>query len=196
MDEAFARKYKRALEVLPDVAGCAGGRLALVGGTALALFHLEHRVSVDLDFVPLEGDAVKHKEELKGCLTRKGYRASVGAFKNQFVVQFEDTAVKIEVLEKAALKKVDEFAFGGETVRVASIQDVLEMKRGAYAERREARDLFDVYCILRKKGGSLAELGRLIAEFGKPVNLGDVRGMAVRREDAEGFEKAVSHAVA
>ena len=90
MDEQFNRKYKKVLEILPDVAACAQGKLVLVGGTALALFYLKHRVSVDLDFVPVEGDEVKLKEALKGCLTSKGYRTTPGAFKNQFVVQFED----------------------------------------------------------------------------------------------------------
>ncbi len=49
MDTKFALKYGRIKQILNDVAGCAAQQLVLVGGTALALFYLHHRVSVDLD---------------------------------------------------------------------------------------------------------------------------------------------------
>src|SRR3990167_9158508 len=109
MDERSNRKYRRILEIMRDVAGCVDQKMILVGGTALALFYLKHRVSVDLDFVPVGGDETKLKEALKGCLSKRGYRAITGAFQNQFVVQFEDTSIKVEVFEpERKIKLVEE----------------------------------------------------------------------------------------
>src|SRR4030042_4198513 len=97
MDDTYKRKYDRLLDILEDVAECAGDGLALAGGTALALFYLKHRVSVDLDFIPIAGNEAALKEALKGCLSKKGYRTQRGAYTNQFMVQFEDTTIKVEI---------------------------------------------------------------------------------------------------
>ncbi|MEM3555197.1 MAG: nucleotidyl transferase AbiEii/AbiGii toxin family protein [Candidatus Micrarchaeia archaeon] len=194
MDESFNRKYKKVLEILPDVAECAQGRLILVGGTALALFYLKHRVSVDLDFVPIAGDETKLKEELKGCLSKKGYRTVPGAFRNQFIIQFEDTSIKVEVFEpELKLKKLQEHVFGGTKIRVASLEDILKMKLSAYRERNEARDLFDIFCILKGKGAS-AMVKKLIKKSGSPKGADTISAMAVNQEDAAAFQKVISDA--
>lgn|SRR3989338_5140808 len=195
MDTAFNRKYKKVLEILPDVAECAQGNLILVGGTALALFYLKHRVSVDLDFVPVGGDETKLKEALKGCLSKRGYRAITGAFQNQFVVQFEDTSIKVEVFEpERKIKLVEEQVFGGAKIKVASLDDIFQMKQDAYSDRTEARDLFDIFCTLKEKGESFALLKKLISKSGAPKNTGDIAAMASKPEDAAEFEKAISNA--
>lgn len=192
MDESFNRKYKKVLEILPDVAECAQGKLILVGGTALALFYLKHRVSVDLDFVPIAGDETKLKEELKGCLSKKGYRAIPGAFKNQFVVQFEDTSIKLEVFEPdRKIQKVREHVFGGAKIRVASLDDILRMKLSAYKNRTEARDLFDIFCIIKAKTSSFGMVKKLISKSGMPRNIDEISAMAVTPDDAAEFQKVV-----
>ncbi|MBI4399816.1 nucleotidyl transferase AbiEii/AbiGii toxin family protein [Candidatus Micrarchaeota archaeon] len=192
MEEQFNRKYKKVLEILPDVAECAKGRLVLAGGTALALFYLKHRVSVDLDFVLDRGDEIKMKEELKGCLTKKGYRTIAGAFSNQFVVQFEDTSIKVEVFKPdCKIRKVEEHVFGGARIRIASLEDIFRMKIAAYRERKEARDLFDVFCILKSKGSGFIEIERLLSTAGKPRNIEDIEAMAVNRQDAVLFHEVV-----
>jgi hypothetical protein len=195
MDEAFNRKYKKVLEILPDVAACAQGRLILAGGTALALFYLKHRVSIDLDFVPVLGDEVKLKEQLKGCLSKKGYRTIPGAFKNQFVVQFEDTSIKIEIFESGhKLGGFEEHDFGGETVKVARLDDILKMKLDAYAERAEARDLFDIFCIIRSKGLGEELIHSLVTKSPAPKNMDDIDNMALVPQYAASFKKVVSDA--
>ncbi len=194
MNESFNRKYKKVLEILPDVAECAQGKLILVGGTALALFYLKHRVSVDLDFVPIAGDETKLKEELKGCLSKKGYRTMPGAFKNQLVVQFEDTSIKVEVFEPdRKIRKIQEHVFGGAKIKVASLDDILQMKLSAYNDRKEARDLFDIFCILKGKGSS-AMVKKLIVKSGLPRRIEDIDSMALNQEDAAAFQEVVSDA--
>ena len=195
MDRGFHRKYKRVLDILPDVADCAQGNLVLVGGTALALFHLKHRVSVDLDFVPASGDDTKLKEGLKGCLSKKGYRTTTGAFKNQFVVQFEDTTIKVEVFSpERKIAHVEEHVFGARKIMVASLEDLLKMKVSAYAERREARDLFDIYCALKKMGRGLEYVKKLVTEVGSPMNMEDLEEMATDRADVAELRKVIANA--
>ncbi len=197
MQEVFARKYKKVLEILPDVAQCADGKLVLVGGTALALFYLSHRHSIDLDFVPVSGSDIALKESLKGCLSKKGFRTSPGVFHNQFVVQFEDTSIKVEVFEpEEKINQVEERIYGGAKVKVASLEDIFRMKQSAYADRKEARDLFDIFCILKSKKENAALVKKLILQHGAPKNLQDIEEMAANPDEAAAFQEVVTHASA
>jgi len=192
MDESFNRKYKKVLEILPDVAECAQGNLVLVGGTALALFHIKHRISVDLDFVPVKGEDTKLKEKLKGCLTERGYRTTTGAFKNQFIIQFENTSIKIDIFEpETKVKKVEEHTFSGVKIKVASIKDLLKMKISAYLDRKEARDLFDIFCILKQKGNARGMIRKLVAKSGAPKNMAEIKNTTIDPADADEFEKVI-----
>ena len=101
MNEKFQLKYQKILDIMPDIAECANKELILIGGTALSLFHLKHRISVDLDFIPIKTNGnsdVTLKERLKGCISKKGYRAQRSAYTNQFTIQFEETSIKVEIL--------------------------------------------------------------------------------------------------
>jgi len=192
MNEIFNRKYRKVLEILPDVAACAQGKLMLVGGTALALFHLKHRISVDLDFVPVSGSDTKLKEELKGCLSKRGYRTTTGAYSNQFVVQFEDTSIKIEIFEPEwKIKRFEEHTFGTSKLNVASLDDILHMKQEAYLDRNEARDLFDIFCILKEKNSPFTAIKTLISRAGKPKNAEDIAAMALNQSDVAAFQKVI-----
>jgi len=192
VDETFNRKYKKVLEILPDVIACANGKLILAGGTALALFHLKHRISVDLDFVPVAGDEKKLKEALKGCLSKKGYRTAPGAFENQLVVQFEDTSIKIEVFVPGEkIKNTQEHVFGGAKITVASLNDLFRMKLAAYNDRREARDLFDIFCMLKARGSGFGSLKKLLSKSGMPKNMEDIGAVALNIEDADEFRKVI-----
>ncbi len=197
MEGTFQRKYKKVLEILPDVAECANGNLILVGGTALALFYLKHRASIDLDFVPIAGDEAKHKENLKGRLSKMGYRTATGVYQNQFIVQFEDTSIKIEIFyPDYKIQKFEEHVFGTKTLKVASLDDIFQMKIQAYNDRMEARDIFDIFCILKLKGSDYSQIKKLILKAGMPNNIEDIDAMAINPKDAEDFKKAISYASA
>lgn len=193
MDKQMERKYKRILEILPDVAECAQQKLILVGGTALAIFYLQHRISIDLDFVPFSGKDIELKEKLKGCLSKKGYRTSVGAYSNQFVINFEDTGVKVEVFQpEVMIKEFKKHPIKESEILVASLDEMLEMKMRTYEKRKEARDLYDIYCILKEKKADFGTLKELLKN-GMPVNMGDLTGMVKEREYGI-FKKAVDDA--
>jgi predicted nucleotidyltransferase component of viral defense system len=195
MDERFNLKYRRVLEILPDVAECAAGKLILVGGTALAVFHLEHRISIDLDFVPISGSDTELKEALKGCLTKKGYRTLRSAYPNQFVIQFEDTSIKIEVFSPVRkIKHWKEHEFGKSKLHVATMDEILKMKMDAYADRREARDLFDLVFILSDKKEGMEPVAELIRKHGPPKNSEDIRNVVLNDEDYATFIKVISDA--
>lgn len=194
MDERLHLKYRKILEILPDIAECAQQNLVLVGGTALALFHLKHRVSIDLDFVPVSGKDTELKEKLKGCLSKKGYRTSVGAYSNQFIMNLEETSIKVEIfIPDRKVKEIEKRQLGSAELLVASIEEILEMKKNAYANRKEARDLFDIYAITKTDGG--AEAIRAALKGGRPKNTEGLKNM-LGEEDYEKFKKAVADASA
>ena len=194
MGKRFQLKYNRLLDILGDVAACADGKLILVWGTALALFYLKHRLSIDLDFIPKTGDEIKLKNELKGCLTKKGYRTIKGAYLNQFVVQFEDTSIKIEIFSSPyKIKKVELVEFGNDKIPVASINDLFELKKLSYMERKEARDLFDIIAILMHSGKDLSIARKLVAEFGVPINIDALSEMVTDERAYNSFKEVVQN---
>ncbi len=192
MQEALNRKYRRVLEILPDVAQAAGGKLVLVGGTALALVYLHHRISIDLDFVPAKGRDHELKEMLKGALSAKGYQTQRSAFANQFVVQFEDASIKVEIFEpEYKIRRVEKYLAEGAELSVASLEDIFEMKKIAYRERHASRDLFDLYHILKKKGADFSLLNEMLQKFGPPERLDGLNDMLFSASDYEEFVQVV-----
>lgn len=188
----YTKKYGRILEILPSIADCTDGKLVLIGGTALAVFHLKHRLSVDLDFATLGQDDVDAKQALKGCLSAKGVRAFRSKFQNQFVIHFEDTSIKVEVLPPSfKVEKAEWHSVGKSRMLVASLNDLLRMKETAYSERKEARDLFDIMAILKNEGTPTAQVTRLIKKHGAPKNMERLEAMVFRKEDFENFKKVV-----
>jgi predicted nucleotidyltransferase component of viral defense system len=191
----FGLKYARVLEILPAVAECTGGKLVLVGGTALAVFHLNHRISVDLDFATLGQDDVDAKAALKGCLSAKGVRAFRSVYRNQFVIHFSDTSIKVEILPPTfKVEKPEAHEIGSSKLLVASVEDIFHMKLAAYAGRNEARDLFDVLAILKSKGKPNGTVQMLIKKHGAPRNMERLEALVPSKAAFEEFAKVVSDA--
>lgn len=195
MDDTFAIKYNRVLEIISDVARCTENKLILVGGTALALFYLKHRVSIDLDFVSMSSVEEEHKAALKGCLTKKGYRTSVAHYTNQFVILFDDTAIKLEIFyPRHKIKKIESFDVGGATLSVASIDDLLSMKMEAFSARKDVRDLFDIVFILKYNGGDYGLLKEIITKYGLPENEEEIKNYILMEKDYEFYKEMVRNA--
>jgi len=196
MEEKALLKWTHISQIIWNVAGCAHEELVLVGGTALALFHLLHRISIDIDFVPLKGkDEVEAKRKLKGCLSKKGYRTTVGAHWNQFIINFEDTAIKVEVFQtEHQFKKIEKKSIGGETILAASIDDIYEMKVTTYAERKEVRDLYDIYCIAKIRNEVKATLKKILQSSGKPQKMESLKSLLFSEQAYNEFQEAISDA--
>jgi len=193
MEVKFKRKYDRILEILEAVAECAGENLILVGGTALSIFYLKHRVSIDLDFVPFSGDDIKLKEALKACLSKKGYHTMRAAHGNQFVVNFDDTAIKIEIFEPEVKVGFVEHKVGNVSLRVAPIEDLLKMKEISYADRKAAKDLYDMVFILKSMSAGYGKVEEMIEKYGLPADMGEMEKMA-EQENYQFFERVVKDA--
>ena len=193
MENVFQRKYELAKRVISDVADCANCQLILVGGTALAVFYLQHRVSVDLDFVPLSGDDVAAaKQALKGCMSKKGYTTQTARWHNQFIVQSENASIKVEVFTpEEKIAKTEKLLAGEKEILVASLDDLLKMKTLAFSQRGKARDLFDVVAILLKTGKSLSFADELVKKHGIPQDIADLEQMAPDEKVLAKFKKVV-----
>ncbi len=192
MRETFEKKYRRVLEILPELAPAAEGKLVLVGGTALAVFYLQHRTSVDVDFVPVKENEQKMKEMLRGALSAKGYRAQRGAYSNQFVVQFDDVSIKIEVFEQDyKIRKIERHEIRGHELAVASLDDLFRMKKLAYGDRQAARDLFDLYRMGKRNGNGEEIVWQMVRKAGKPKEMEEFREMVLKPADYEEFSKVV-----
>jgi len=193
MENVFQRKYELAKQILSDVADCANCQLILVGGTALAVFYLQHRVSVDLDFVPLSGDDVAAaKQALKGCMSTKGYVTQRARWHNQFIVQSENTSIKVEVFTpEEKIAKTEKLLAGGKEILVASLDDLLKMKTLAFSQRGKARDLFDVVAILMKTGKSLSFAEKLAKKRGIPDDVAELEQMSPDEKILAKFKKVI-----
>jgi predicted nucleotidyltransferase component of viral defense system len=197
MDERSHRKYLKVMEILPDVVECSNGKLVLVGGTALSLFYLNHRLSVDLDFNPVSGIDKKLKEELKGRLTKLGYRTSVGQYENQFIVQFENTSIKIEIFEpelREKVRNIEVHVFSDTKINVASLEDLLRMKIETYSKRKEVRDLFDIFYIIKNRGEDFSLIKELVSKNGLPEEIDKISDLAFNDEDVLQFKKVIINA--
>jgi len=167
----------------------------LVGGTALAVFYLNHRVSVDLDFMPLSEKEEEAKKRFKGALSTAGYTTLRTAFTNTFVLQFENASVKVEIfVPDRKLTGFEEHKVGSAIMRVATLGDLLEMKKDAYFGRKKARDIFDVFAILRKLNAGYGEVKEILKKYGKPDDLEELRAMIIDTECFADFEKVLEDA--
>ncbi len=195
MDKKLRTRYQHILESMEDIANCTNGELVLVGGTALAIFYLKHRVSVDLDFVPIENkDDVELKKKFKGALSRKGYNTGRTTFTNQFVIQFGDSSVRVEIFHpKRKIKQINELSVGEQKIKVASLDDLLEMKFDAYRERKEARDIYDIVSIFKRNGEDMGRAVELVKKFGAPKNLEELKGMVNDMECYTALEEVLKH---
>ncbi len=192
METAAHRKYTNILNSLENIAKCTEGRLMLIGGTALAVFYLNHRVSVDLDFVPLVEKEEKAKERFKGALSNAGYRTLRTAFTNQFVLQFENASVKVEIfMPDRKLMVPEERKVGSSVIKIATLNDLFEMKKDAYFNRKKARDIFDIFAILRKHNTGCQEINEILKKYGNPEDLEELKAMIIDKECFADFERVL-----
>lgn len=198
MENKFQKKYLKIEEIMPDIAACADMKLILVGGTALTIFYLKHRASVDIDFIPIDlKDEDIHARRLKGEFSKRGYRASRSAYTNQFVINFENTTIKVEIFVPEGHKSIDpeQHDVGGKMILVARLEDLVKMKNETYATRKQGRDLYDIYCIPEVHGGGADAVKRLIAQHGKPVGLDSVAMMVFDQNKFKEFIKVITDVV-
>lgn len=131
------------------------------GGTALSAFYLEHRLSDDLDFFSLEKIPFYIAEEfLKGINFIKTISYTKQFDRNIFNLSLKDnTILKVE-FTCYPLKNLEGTVII-DNLHVDSFLDITINKLCAIADRIDAKDYVDVYCILKNGHFSLKKLMEL-----------------------------------
>lgn len=131
--------------------------LRLDGGTALAAYHLGHRVSKDLDFFadyPLNAAAfaevVREVAESQGFGMRATRGRSMGFA--QFIASDPEAGIEVQLDFAAAspFHLVDRDS-AAEGIRVSSYRDLCAGKLHAICDRYEPRDYVDLHAILTRR---------------------------------------------
>ncbi|PJB83953.1 hypothetical protein CO087_00790 [Candidatus Wolfebacteria bacterium CG_4_9_14_0_8_um_filter_39_46] len=122
------------------------------GGTALSFYYLQHRLSVDLDFMSQD---LFREEYLLAELRKIARKLGVKSIEEQKKLNRHEFWLKKgeEVLRMEFVfypfphikppQKLKEF-----NIKIDSIEDMLTNKAHAAYERSEPKDIFDLYCIL------------------------------------------------
>jgi len=133
---------------------------ALHGGTALAAFHLRHRVSEDIDLfavAPLSDEELKYCEILdlgqRAALTAarsigatSEHREPTALFHQVFVTRGDEPRLKIDLVRDPGPLFGEILSLGD--IRVASQLDIAVGKVAAILGRLAARDYVDLYFLL------------------------------------------------
>jgi hypothetical protein len=133
--------------------------LRLDGGTALAAYHLGHRVSKDLDFfADYQVNASAFAEVVREVAEERGFEMRATRGRSQGFAQFiaRDPEAGIEVqLDFAAASPfhLEERDTAAEGIRVSSYRDLCAGKLHAICDRYEPRDYVDLHAILTRPAG-------------------------------------------
>ena len=133
----------------------------LTGGTALALVHLGHRRSVDLDLFTRDAPSFEHLVRLfLGLVEREGLAAVAGqagpGFR-RFVVSDGSEQVPVDLAVDSA-PPVGKPLVLDDGLAVDSIEDIAANKLCAILGRAEVRDYVDLYFLARRGLDPLALL--------------------------------------
>ncbi len=153
---------RRILEALADFEP----RWTLVGGGALAGFHLHHRTTRDLDLFWRGLDALgRIGSECAQRLRGRGFEVATlqnGLTFSRLKVGDGLTATVLDLVAdpSAAIELPEPFTIGTVTINVSSIHDLLVDKLCALLSRAEIRDLVDVRALM----AAGADLDRALAD--------------------------------
>jgi hypothetical protein len=130
--------------------------LRLDGGTALAAFHLGHRVSKDLDFfadyqlnAAAFAEVVQEVGEQHGFEMRRTGSRSMGFA--QFIARDSGAGIEVQLdLAAASPFHLEPRDVAAEGIRVSSFRDLCAGKLHALCDRYEPRDFVDLHAILTR----------------------------------------------
>jgi hypothetical protein len=130
--------------------------LRLDGGTALAAFHLGHRVSKDLDFfgdyqmnAGAFAEVVREVGEERGFEMRLTRGRSLGFA--QFIARDAETGIEVQLdLAAASPFHLEPRDPAAEGILVSSYRDLCAGKLHAICDRYEPRDFVDLHAILTR----------------------------------------------
>mgnify|MGYP001583454490 CR=1 FL=1 len=125
----------------------------LTGGTALAEFYLQHRLSEDLDFFseqefdPLFITSTFKKIQNKAGIKKINYEQSFN--RNLFFLELENDSIKTEFTYFPFARIESKIKFGN--LYIDSLIDIAVNKIFTIYQKPRSRDFIDLYCILTKE---------------------------------------------
>lgn len=124
----------------------------LTGGTALAAYYFQHRISDDLDFfIFKEPDKIflhSFAEKLKIIIGAKSVRYERLYDRNQFFFQTTGEELKVEFSKYPFIQFNEPILKDG--ARIDSLRDIAANKLMAMLDRFDPKDFVDLYFILRE----------------------------------------------
>lgn len=139
--------------------------LRLDGGTALAAFHLGHRVSKDLDFFgDYQMNAAAFAEVVREVAEERGFtmRATRGRSMGfaQYIAGNPEAGIEVQLDFAAASPfHLEDRDVAAEGIQVSSYRDLCAGKLHAICDRYEPRDYVDLHAILTHPSGGGGQLG-------------------------------------
>jgi len=177
----------------------------LSGGTALAEFYLQHRLSEDLDFFSEEEfesegvSAVLKKIQKAAGIIRVRYEQSFN--RNLFFLELEKEEIKTEFTYFPFPRIEQKKKIGN--LSIDSLIDIAVNKVFTIYQKPRSRDYIDLYCIMKRESWTIADLVRkarikfdyhidplqLGAQFVKAQELKDYPRMLILIDDSawQGF---------
>lgn len=134
-----------------EIASLYDDAIYLTGGTALARFFFEHRISEDLDFFTLGDDLQRIATDLIARLERCGLTVHVerlAVYFARFYVVQDDVQLKIEFAREYHL--VENLSKTAHGIYVNSLADIGANKISAFEDRAEIKDIVDLFYITQR----------------------------------------------
>lgn len=124
----------------------------LSGGTALAAYHLNHRISDDLDFFSFEEleKIFLHgfTEKLKSIIGADSVRFERLYDRNQFFYKFNSEELKVEFSKYPFYQLENPMIKDG--IKIDGLRDIAANKLMALLDRFDPKDFVDLYFIFKK----------------------------------------------
>ncbi|MBT9164735.1 MAG: hypothetical protein DDT23_00740 [candidate division WS2 bacterium] len=132
----------------------------LSGGTALAEFYLQHRLSEDLDFFSEEefepegvSTVLKKIQKVAGIVSVR-YEQSFN--RNLFFLELEDDEIKTEFTYYPFPRIEQKKKIGN--LHIDSLIDIAVNKVFTIYQKPRSRDYIDLYCIIKRESWTIADL--------------------------------------
>lgn len=152
------KQQKKAIKLIAQTKEL--GDFYLSGGTALAGYHLCHRLSDDLDFFNFKDfDPIfihAFAEKIKKELPAKSVKFSHIYDRYQFFYKTGKKELKIE-FTKYPFRQLEKPNFA-DGIKIDSLRDIAANKLAAILDRFDPKDFVDIYFILKTKSFSLKKI--------------------------------------
>ncbi len=130
-----------------------GNSYFLTGGTALSVFYLHHRTSIDLDLFTIKKTPM---EDIYHWITRRWGSESKRIHFNDFILQMVIKGVKIDIVYDPISfdEERERYQFSeNKSITVDSLKNITSNKLSAMVSRREVKDFLDFFFINKMIAG-------------------------------------------